>query len=52
MEQYRPEYQVRGHGLNSQLEKYSDIGRQPYRAEVDAAYQAAREAGLWRFDRR
>jgi putative pyruvate formate lyase activating enzyme len=52
MEQYRPEYQVRGHGVNSRPEKYPDIGRQPYQAELDAAYQAARGAGLWRFDKR
>jgi putative pyruvate formate lyase activating enzyme len=52
MEQYRPEYQVRGHGVNSRPEKYSDIGRQPYQAELDAVYQAARKAGLWRFDKR
>jgi len=52
MEQYRPEYQVRSDGGNSRLEKYSDIGRQPYQAELDAVYQSAREAGLWRFDKR
>jgi putative pyruvate formate lyase activating enzyme len=52
MEQYRPEYQVRSHGGNSRPEKYPDIGRQPYQAELDAVYQAAREAGLWRFDKR
>ena len=52
MEQYRPEYQVRNYGMNSRPEKYSDIGRQPYQTELDAVYQAAREAGLWRFDKR
>jgi putative pyruvate formate lyase activating enzyme len=52
MEQYRPEYQVKSHGVNNRPEKYSDIGRQPYQAELDAVYQAAREAGLWRFDKR
>ena len=52
MEQYRPEYQVRNYGMNSRPEKYSDISRQPYQAELDAVYQAAREAGLWRFDKR
>jgi uncharacterized Fe-S radical SAM superfamily protein PflX len=52
MGQYRPEYQVRNHGVNSRPEKYSDIGRQPYQAELDAVYQAARKAGLWRFDKR
>jgi hypothetical protein len=29
-----------------------DIDRKPYRAELDAAYEAARQAGLWRFDER
>ena len=38
--------------VNSRPEKYSDIGRQLYRTELDAAYEAAREAGLWRFDKR
>jgi putative pyruvate formate lyase activating enzyme len=52
MGQYRPEYQVRGLGVNSRPEKYSDIDRQPYQAELNAAYKAARAAGLWRFDQR
>ena len=52
MGQYRPEYQVVGHGSKNKPNKYSDINRQPYRAEMDAAYKAAREAGLWRFDER
>jgi putative pyruvate formate lyase activating enzyme len=52
MEQYRPEYQVKSHGVNNRPEKYSDIDRQPYQAELNAAYEAARKAGLWRFDER
>jgi len=52
MGQYRSEYQVSGHGVTSRPDKYSDIDRQPYRAELDAAYEVAREAGLWRFDER
>jgi putative pyruvate formate lyase activating enzyme len=52
MGQYRPSYQVRGTGDNSRREKYSDIDRPLYLAELDAAYGAAREAGLWRFDKR
>jgi len=52
MGQYRPQFQVTGRGVTSRPDKYSDIDRQPYRAELDAAYEAAREAGLWRFDER
>ena len=52
MGQYRPEYQVRGHGVKARPDKYADIDRRPYRAELAAAYEAAREAGLWRFDER
>ncbi len=52
MGQYRPEYQVRGHGVKARPDKYPDIDRQPYQAELAAAYEAAREAGLWRFDER
>ncbi len=52
MGQYRPQFQVRGRGVRSRPDKYSDIDRQPYRAELHAAYEAAREAGLWRFDER
>jgi len=43
---------VRGHGVKSRPDKYADIDRHPYRAELDAAYEAARKAGLWRFDER
>jgi uncharacterized Fe-S radical SAM superfamily protein PflX len=52
MGQYRPQFQVTGCGVKSRPDKYSDIDRQPYRAELDAAYEAAREAGLWRFNER
>ena len=52
MGQYRPQFQVTGRGVRSRPDKYSDIDRLPYRAELDAAYEAAREAGLWRFDKR
>ena len=52
MGQYRPAYQLRGHGVKGRPDKYPDIDRRPYRAELDAAYEAAREAGLWRFDER
>lgn len=46
MAQYRPEHKVPGN------KRYSDIDRQPYPEELEAAYQAARRAGLWRFDER
>jgi putative pyruvate formate lyase activating enzyme len=52
MGQYRPEYQVRSLGVNGQGEKYPEINRPPHQAELDAAYKAARKAGLWRFDER
>ncbi len=52
LEQYKPEYQVAGRGSDSRPEKYTEINRKPYRAELDAAYRAARQAGLWRFDER
>jgi hypothetical protein len=32
--------------------KYADIDRRPERAEIAAAFDAARRAGLWRFDER
>ncbi len=52
MGQYRPGYQVRSLGVNGQGEKYPEINRPPHQAELDAAYEAARKAGLWRFDER
>ncbi|GIW42162.1 MAG: hypothetical protein KatS3mg076_2739 [Candidatus Binatia bacterium] len=30
--------------------KYPELGRRPAREEIEHAYRAAREAGLWRFD--
>jgi putative pyruvate formate lyase activating enzyme len=44
MGQYRPEHRVPANG------RYADINRRPLRAELDAAFDAARHAGLWRFD--
>jgi putative pyruvate formate lyase activating enzyme len=32
--------------------RHADINRRPTRAELTAAYEAARAAGLWRFDQR
>ena len=45
MGQYRPEYKV-------DEARYGDINRRPRTAEMQAAYAAARGAGLWRFDER
>ncbi|MDH3260561.1 MAG: radical SAM protein [Acidimicrobiia bacterium] len=46
MDQYRPDHRVSGHP------RYVDIDRRVSRDEVDAAFVAARRAGLWRLDRR
>ena len=43
MGQYRPEYKVDDG-------RYQDINRRPAAQELEAAYAAARRAGLWRFD--
>jgi putative pyruvate formate lyase activating enzyme len=44
--QYRPEHRVGGR------ERYADIDGRPHPDEQDAAFTAARRAGLWRFDER
>ncbi len=46
MGQYRPEHRVLG------ADRYADIGRRPSSEEMRAAYRAAANAGLWRFDER
>ncbi|MEA1902302.1 MAG: radical SAM protein [Actinomycetota bacterium] len=46
MGQYRPEHRVPG------SQRYADIDRRPHETEMSAVYQAARDAGLWRFDER
>ena len=46
MSQYRPQHRVPG------SDRYHDIDRMPTAVEMAAAYRAAREAGLWRFDSR
>lgn len=51
MGQYRPEYQVGSLAANG-LPRHTDIARRPTAQEMDAAYAAARRAGLWRFDTR
>jgi len=51
MAQYRPAYKVGQFNLDASI-KYSDINRGPTLDEILRAYQAARNAGLWRFDER
>lgn len=55
MGQYRPSYEV-GTGVLSGRDagaiRYEEVNRTLTAAELEAAYEAAREAGLWRFDRR
>lgn len=51
MGQYRPQYEV-GQIAENGSRKYESIDRAPDRAELRAAYAAARDAGLWRFDER
>jgi putative pyruvate formate lyase activating enzyme len=51
MGQYRPAYQVGGSARDG-TPKYAEIDRPPTAAEIEAAYAAARDAGLWRFDGR
>jgi len=53
--QYHPGYEVGQSAKVSRPKgsiKYSEINRWPHRAELEQAYQTAREAGLWRFDER
>ena len=55
MGQYRPENEVGTASTTAdgtRTIRYADINRRPSRAEITAAYQAARDAGLWRFDTR
>ncbi len=51
MGQYRPEYQV-GEIARSGDKKYDEIDRRPEQDDLHRARQAAREAGLRRFDER
>ncbi len=46
MAQYRPEHRVPGN------QRYRPIDRRPRPDEIEAAYAAARAAGLWRLDER
>ncbi len=49
MGQYRPEYEVGQLARDGRM-KYAGINRRPTAEEMEAAYEVAREAGLWRFD--
>ena len=51
MGQYHPEYLV-GQFDAAGKERYAAINRRPYEDEMNAALEAARRAGLWRFDER
>ncbi len=51
MGQYRPEYEV-GQLARDGRPKHAEIDRTPSAAELAAAWEAGRAAGLWRFDTR
>ena len=51
MPQYRPAHRV-GHTDQAGRSMYAEIDRCPTLDELAAAYDAARRAGLWRFDER
>jgi len=51
MGQYRPEYLVGQTDPGGKV-RYAEINRLPFAEEMEAAREAARRAGLWRFDRR
>jgi len=46
MDQYYPAWRAKT------VERYAEINRRVFAAELDEAYQYARQAGLWRFDTR
>jgi putative pyruvate formate lyase activating enzyme len=50
MAQYRPEHRVGSTAADGSV-KYEEINRRPTHDEIQAAYAAARETGLWRFDK-
>lgn len=51
MGQYRPEYEV-GQVARDGGAKYAEINCRPDHQQLSDAYEAARRAGLWRFDER
>ncbi len=55
MAQYRPAYRVGAiadEGPEARVAAYDEVNRPPTREEIVATYEAARAAGLWRFDER
>ncbi len=55
MGQYHPDYEVGTRvtsGGNVGSIRYAEINRRPSGSELEGAYEAARAAGLWRFDQR
>ncbi|MEE9294016.1 MAG: radical SAM protein [Phycisphaerae bacterium] len=55
MNQYRPGHEVGGiiqKGRNAGGVRYEEINRRPDHTAIEAAYEAAHDAGLWRFDER
>ena len=51
MDQYRPQYRVGTPGLDGKP-RYEEVDRRPWSEEIARAFEAARSAGLWRFDER
>jgi putative pyruvate formate lyase activating enzyme len=49
MAQYRPEGEV-GEIAADGKPKHAEIRRRPEEREIEAVHEAARRAGLWRFD--
>jgi putative pyruvate formate lyase activating enzyme len=56
MGQYRPAYEVGSIAAAGRRDagdvRYAEINRSPLQRELREAYEAARDAGLWRFDER
>jgi putative pyruvate formate lyase activating enzyme len=56
MDQYRPEHEVGAIAAAGRRDagsvRYTEINRRPTQRELQQAYEAARAAGLWRFDER
>jgi putative pyruvate formate lyase activating enzyme len=51
MGQYRPDHQVGAVARDGGI-RFAEVNRRPTPEEMEAAYAAARRAGLWRFDER
>ena len=56
MGQYRPDYEVGSIAAKGRRDagsvRFVEINRRPQESELGDAFEAAREAGLWRFDER